>query len=300
MTTDRQRAWSKTPDNIGGRICTGSMNCEYQTVGRNGSSRSMTCEVAWEQYQRALVESFLGANPDTWFHQRKSPCFHPARSIRSVHSNCPEQSNRVRELDHARLAKLGARQGFQDPFIINQPYAYHTDGIVWRPIDHQTLEVNLGKGRSWYFPNNSRLVVIASPDTLAKLTLEYDMPDPALRPTGCIRWDEARGRGPRGEHLDGWMPYRDGMTVALPDRDETRWADNYDEDVTSDRACQLGIHCNGNGEIELHVIQHDVLICARCAAGEEGITTWEVREQLAEREYPDEIHRAKSTGHRCW
>ena len=89
MPTASRRVWSKTPDNIGGRICQGSMDCEYEPDGRNGSFRPMTCERVWELYQIALVESFIRANPGTWFHQSKLPCFHPARSIRSAHSICP-------------------------------------------------------------------------------------------------------------------------------------------------------------------------------------------------------------------
>ena len=208
--------------------------------------------------------------------------------------------------------------------------------MVWRPIDHQAAEINLGRERSWYSPNWSTLIIIASPTTLAKLNLEYDLPDQTLRPTGCKQWkdpdrystegqycascwttlpepqpeepdalcDLCRKTAPHGsENFIRWKPYQDGTPISLPPNPAAEAnrqdLEQHDRVITSDTSCKLKVHCHGQGRIQLHVIQHDILICAQCAAGEEGLSTWEVLDHLKNREYPDSIHSAKSTGHTC-
>ena len=67
----------------------------------------------------------------------------------------------------------------------------------------------------------------------------------------------------------------------------------------SDKKCQLGIHCNGEGKIQVHVIQPNILICIKCAAGEENQTQKKTREDLRSGQYSQHIHPARNTGHRC-
>ena len=67
----------------------------------------------------------------------------------------------------------------------------------------------------------------------------------------------------------------------------------------SNKNCQLGIHCNGEGKIQVHIIEADVLICIKCAAGEENQTLKKTREDIRSGEHRRYIHRARSTGHRC-
>ena len=43
--------------------------------------------------------------------------------------------------------------------------------------------------------------------------------------------------------------------------------------MTDETDCQLRLHWRGLGKIEMHVIERDVLICVRCAVGEENIKT---------------------------
>lgn len=303
-TTDRK--WHTAPDNLKLRsICGGSQDCSYKPSSNKRKPEPATCQYAWDQYSAALLQAFTNANPETWFNHDVYPCFHPERSLRSPHTDCaacktPEQ----RELDHAKVAKLGSRQGFQDAFIVNQPYNGPPAGFLWRPVDHQVAEVSLGQERSWYFPNQSKLIIIAPPTTLAKLTLQYGLPDPALRPTGCKRWSEGNPAPPDKEQPDGWMPYRDGMLLTLPENELAKYnkldEQKFDSVVTADKTCELGTHCQGKGKIDLHVIRYDILVCAKCAAGEESLTVWEIRNQLENREYRDSIHQAKSSGHRCW
>ena len=44
--------------------------------------------------------------------------------------------------------------------------------------------------------------------------------------------------------------------------------------------CQLGVHCGGEGRIQLHAVPANMLVCIKCAAGEEHITEQQVRPQL--------------------
>ena len=68
---------------------------------------------------------------------------------------------------------------------------------------------------------------------------------------------------------------------------------------TSDNRCQLGIHCENQGKIQIHVIGPNILICIKCAAGEENQTQKKTREDLTSGQHSRHIHRARSTGHRC-
>ena len=69
--------------------------------------------------------------------------------------------------------------------------------------------------------------------------------------------------------------------------------------MTNPNQCELGVHCNGQGKIQLHVVSFNVLVCIKCAAGEEGITQKEVREHLRSGEYYHRVHRARSATHQC-
>ena len=60
--------------------------------------------------------------------------------------------------------------------------------------------------------------------------------------------------------------------------------------------CELGIHCDGKGKIQMHVVNFGILVCIKCAAGEEGLTQKKVREDLREPMWKG-IHRARA-GHR--
>ena len=306
MPTNTDENWYRTPDNMLLNICNGSEHCNYKPTMNNQIPEPSTCQYAWNQYSAVLLQAFTSANHNVWFNRNAGSCFHPERSLRSLDSDCAAcKTQEQRELDHDRIAKLGNKKGFQDAFIVNQPYQKgQPAGPLWRPIDHQVAEVNLGPQRSWYFPNRSNLIIIATPNTLAKLTLQYNLPDPALRPTGCKEWSQRNTDTTNKEQTSGWMPYHDGMTLTLPENELAKYnkldEQEFDPVVTANKTCELRIHCQGKGKIELHVIQHNVLVCAQCAAGEEGLSLWEVRHHLENREYRDSIHQAKSTGHRCW
>ena len=63
--------------------------------------------------------------------------------------------------------------------------------------------------------------------------------------------------------------------------------------------CQLGIHCEGRGRIQVHIVQSDKLVCIKCVAGEERLTQQAVMKDLREGRDPNLIHRARSTNHKC-
>ena len=58
--------------------------------------------------------------------------------------------------------------------------------------------------------------------------------------------------------------------------------------------CELGIHCEGKGRIQLLVIAFDSYVCIKCAAGEEELTQCEVREHLRSGKYDNLIKRART------
>lgn len=66
----------------------------------------------------------------------------------------------------------------------------------------------------------------------------------------------------------------------------------------NNQQCQLGIHCDGLGKIQAHVVNAKKLMCIKCVAGEEGFTQKRVREDIRS-DAVTGIHRARSTGHRC-
>ena len=65
--------------------------------------------------------------------------------------------------------------------------------------------------------------------------------------------------------------------------------------------CQIGEHCHGTGVIEAHVVEWDLLVYVKCAAGSEhNILVDRVREDLLpESGNYSRIHPADSTDHVC-
>ena len=44
--------------------------------------------------------------------------------------------------------------------------------------------------------------------------------------------------------------------------------------------CELGVHCDGQGTIQVYVVSPDIYCCIKCVAGEEHKTQKAVREDL--------------------
>ena len=39
-----------------------------------------------------------------------------------------------------------------------------------------------------------------------------------------------------------------------------------------DNQCALGIHCHGEGKIQAHAVELNILVCVKCVAREEKLT----------------------------
>lgn len=139
-----------------GNICDGQADCQYGDRG---------CDAVWKRYQLALAYSFQQANP----------LLDLSRFI-EVH-----------------IGSKTATYGVDGASIqIWQPY---TGDYVGREATYRDKLAGMGlsilratPGRSWYFPGRTELLLLGPSHLLANCSLNYDLPDPGLRPIRYVRW----------------------------------------------------------------------------------------------------------------
>ena len=162
-------------------VCGGEAGCEYEPKA-TGMQRSR-CMREWNAHSFALFQAFVDAQGGTGSVQfnRNTRCgclVAYRKGHRAYGRECRRPSSGL--LDHCELARLPGGE----TFWISQPYGVSgmdglPDGVSMR---------NLGRERSWYYPRNSRLLVIGDERTLEKLVFSYPVPT-ATEPVGCVGWD---------------------------------------------------------------------------------------------------------------
>lgn len=170
-------------------ICWGEDGCEYEPKMERGSRRNRSgCQQAWSAHSKALFQAFVeaqGGHGSVMFN--KSTRCNCARAYQKGHrpyriTGWGRQGDCAghRLLDHAELARLPSGE----MFWVSQPYGVSgmdglPEGMAMR---------NLGRERSWYYPQQSKLLVIGDERTLEKLALSYPVPTDT-EPVGCVGWD---------------------------------------------------------------------------------------------------------------
>lgn len=196
-------------------VCPGGDGCDYtpSSKGLRPPHRPSGCDKAWKKYRMALYQSFRQANPDLkpdpkrgvgcpgyldWSHRH-----HKRKLGRYVYGQ-PTTVERIDCQEDAEMHRCGLFDHYhgwafhdQAPYrvIISHPYGAHDYGWPdWSKIKLPALlpeditYLDAGTARSWYFPSHSNLVIVGDKHTLSLLNLDYDLPDPALRPIKCVRW----------------------------------------------------------------------------------------------------------------
>ena len=186
--------WSKAPDYMATRICSGSEQCAYTPRADTqpaGSRRVVSgCERQWQAYCASLFQAFMESNPEVQFGPRLS-CL---RKIRQPKHNCYRNSDQCLKsphlLDHGQAGRFPDGQ----KFCISHPYcetdvniAAHHDAQNWLEKEPDLTWINDDTTRSWYFPTHSTLLITGYKQTLDRINLDYPLPN-ADAPTGCARW----------------------------------------------------------------------------------------------------------------
>ena len=175
-------------------ICKGRPECQHSgdripPTTRHGVHSE--CDNRWHTYGKSLVDAFIKSNPEVQFGPTSKCLKQLTSSTHRCNSVTSEGcSPRARPLDHDRMCRFpdGER------FIISHPYC--GDDLCencldtvreWHTVDPEITWRTAGASRSWYFPNNSNLLIIGHQQTTDRLALDYPIPD-TNQPTGCVQW----------------------------------------------------------------------------------------------------------------
>ena len=271
--------WTTISHRLSKGICAGE-NCEYEPKMASIRRGMSGCDAAWRRYSEVVFGAFREANPEIQYRERH-PCLVELRQERHQCYTLNHTPVRSGPLDHDELCRFPDGE----KLIISHRYkseddTFHEDLVKWQDQAPGVTARNGGYSRSWYFPRQSTLVIIGKAEILDRVNLDFAVPADSA-PLGCVRWRDPFQR-----------PWLLIVRILLKEIKMT-------SSVQTDNRCKLGIHCKGTGRIQVHVVQPDVLICIKCAAGEEGQTQKKTKEDLQSGQYGNLIHRARSTGHRC-
>ena len=191
--------WKMTTSNIATHTCEGSYRCKHKLEDIPlANPAQQGCGPIWEKHSQALLKAFTGANPTVMFRTAPLKC---VGEIEPYH-RCPTKIHEAMTgmpLDHAQLCRFPDGQRF----IISQPYLDDSEcndmmrTSIWRAQIPELRWLAIGKKLSWYFPNNTNLMLLGNFETLTALNLQYPTPITGS-PTGCVRYFEpTKGRQPQ-------------------------------------------------------------------------------------------------------
>ena len=196
-TTHQQQAlrassnWKMTTSNIAADICEGSYRCEHKLEDIPlANPADQGCGPIWKKHSQALLKAFTDANPTVMFRTAPLKC---VGEIQPYH-HCPTKIHEAMTgmpLDHAQLCRFTDGQRF----IISQPYLDDSEcndmmrTSIWRAQIPELRWLTIGTKLSWYFPNNTNLMLLGNFETLNTLNLQYPTPITGS-PTGCVRYFE--------------------------------------------------------------------------------------------------------------
>ena len=184
------RIWTTGTHRLSGRIC-GGEQCRYKA--RENQWDDSPCDEAWRKHSAALFQAFREANPELQYRDRRV-CPLEAQEKRHTCSRttCHYQAG-GHPLDHDEICRFpdGAKLIISHPYPHGENDSFSEKLARWR-IHVPDMEVRSGgAARSWYFPGRSHLVIIGQEKTLARVSLEYEMPA-RTGPTGCVRWEDGQ------------------------------------------------------------------------------------------------------------
>ena len=77
------------------------------------------------------------------------------------------------------------------------------------------------------------------------------------------------------------------------------WRSSWSNSMNNqDKQCALGIHCHGEGKLQAHAVELNILVCVKCVAREEKLTMKQIREDIRNHAV-DRIHAARTAAHIC-
>ena len=143
-----------------------------ETYKNEFESRVKQARQSWRAF-----DQFIEANPHVSVRRSQvDPCENLLRTgRRHWHYNASEKYQKGKQIDHGswsdhpELWKVSKKP--EDIFLIAHPY--NEPGKFTEPISDDLQAIRLPKKYSWYYPNQTFLVLIGRPEIISQINIDY-------------------------------------------------------------------------------------------------------------------------------